>query len=119
MEHDFTHPTDAGAGTHPTYASLKAQAQSLLQQAEALRQNEIAQTVLEIKERMRAYGLTAADLEDRRPQASGRSKRGGQKIARFRGPTGELWSGGPGRKPEWVRNVLAQGGDIEQYRIAA
>jgi DNA-binding protein H-NS len=36
---------------------------------------------------------------------------------KFRGPQGELWAGGPGRKPEWVRAILAAGQDIEKYRI--
>ena len=36
---------------------------------------------------------------------------------KFKGPNGELWAGGPGRKPEWVRAVLASGKSIEDFRI--
>ena len=35
----------------------------------------------------------------------------------FRGPSGEWWPGGPGRKPEWVRAVLAKGESLDAYRI--
>jgi DNA-binding protein H-NS len=38
-------------------------------------------------------------------------------AAKYRGPNGELWAGGPGRKPEWVRTALAAGKNLEDYRI--
>ena len=38
-------------------------------------------------------------------------------VAKYRGPNGELWAGGPGRKPEWVRNAMAEGKNIEDFRI--
>ncbi|MFM2262762.1 MAG: hypothetical protein RI959_1438, partial [Pseudomonadota bacterium] len=47
-------------------------------------------------------------------------KSAGAKVkapAKFKGPNGELWSGGPGRKPEWVRALLAEGKSIEDFRI--
>jgi DNA-binding protein H-NS len=37
--------------------------------------------------------------------------------AKYKGPNGELWAGGPGRKPEWVRAALASGQNIESFRI--
>lgn len=103
-----------------TYASLKAKAEAIMLQAEALRRGEIAQVVMEIKSRMREYGLTVADLEDRRSQLTARGRvPKAPKVARFRGPDGEPWGGGPGRKPKWVLDLIEQGGDIEQYRVAA
>ena len=56
---------------------------------------------------------------------AGGSGAGGKKAAKtkssapakYRGPNGELWAGGPGRKPEWVRAVLASGKDISEFLI--
>jgi len=100
----------------PTYSELKAQAEALLAQAEALRRQERSGVIAELRAKMAEYGLTAEDLAGRGGvvKASSRSK----SPPKYRGPNGELWSGGPGRKPEWVREVLATGGDLEQYRIA-
>ena len=36
---------------------------------------------------------------------------------KYRGPNGEPWSGGPGRRPDWVKAVVAAGEDLENYRI--
>jgi DNA-binding protein H-NS len=100
-----------------TYVELKAQAEALLAQAEQVRKQELANVVQEIKAKMKEHGLTVADLST--PAAGGR-KSGGSKSAapaKYRGPNGETWAGGLGRKPEWVRAILAQGKSIEDYRI--
>jgi len=36
---------------------------------------------------------------------------------KYKNANGETWAGGLGRKPRWVADILAQGGDIEQYRV--
>ena len=101
-----------------TYSELMAQAQALMAQAEQARKAELAAVIADIKAKMKEYGITAADL--------GSAGAGGRKAgksskpaapAKYRGPQGELWAGGPGRKPEWVRAVLAAGKSIEDYRI--
>ncbi len=100
-----------------TYSELMAQAQSLMVQAEQARKNEIASVIADIKAKMKQFGITTADLGN----ASGGRKSGKSSKsaapAKYRGPNGELWAGGPGRKPEWVRSVLASGKDLESYRI--
>lgn len=99
-----------------TYAELKAQAEALLAQAEQLRKQERAGVIAEIRARMAEYGITAQELAP-----AGRGRRAGsarpKPEPKYRGPNGETWSGGPGRKPEWVRQILAAGGNIENYRI--
>ena len=101
-----------------TYAELKAQADELNARAEIARKQEIAEVVQRIKAQMKEYGVTLADL--------GASNSGVQRKAektkstapaKYRGPNGELWAGGLGRKPEWVRNVLAAGGTLDAYAI--
>ena len=55
----------------------------------------------------------------------GGASAGGRKAAKsksgaapkYRGPNGELWAGGPGRKPQWVRDALAAGKDLDAYKI--
>lgn len=102
-----------------SYAELMSQAQSLMRQAEEMRKAEVADVIRGIKSKMLEYGITPADLGG---EGATRAKRGGvvkvKGEPKYKGPNGELWPGGLGRKPEWVRSILAAGGDIEQYRIA-
>ena len=103
-----------------SYAELKAQAESLMKQAEEVRKQEIAHVVAEIRQKMTEYGLTVEDIAGRKISAGkgGVKTAGADKVIRYRGPNGEAWSGGAGRRPQWVKDVAAAGGDIEQYRIA-
>jgi DNA-binding protein H-NS len=99
-----------------TYAELKAQAEALLRQAEEVRRQEIQGVIAEIRTKMAEYGLTLQDLGGKFSVKGSRSR--SKREARYIGPNGQTWSGGPGRKPQWVREILAAGGDIEQYRAA-
>jgi DNA-binding protein H-NS len=101
-----------------TYSELMAQAQALMAQAEQARKDELAGAIADIKAKMKQYGITVADLGG--VSAGGAKKASKSKSAapaKYRGPNGELWAGGPGRKPEWVRAVLAAGKSVEDYRI--
>ena len=101
-----------------TYIELKQQAEALLAEAEIVRKQEITEVVQSIKAQMKEYGLTVADL-------GGSASTGQRKVAKtkstapakYRGPNGELWAGGLGRKPEWVRALLAEGKNIEDFLI--
>ncbi len=98
-----------------SYKELVAQAEALMKEAEKARKAELASVVSEIKEKMREYGITVADLgmsagkKSRAPKAPA--------VVNYRGPNGETWAGGKGRKPEWVRALLAAGKDVEAYRV--
>jgi DNA-binding protein H-NS len=98
-----------------SYSELMAQAQALMAQAEQARKNELASVVADIKAKMKQYGITVADLGGAPARKPGKSK--STAVAKYRGPNGELWAGGPGRKPEWVRNAMAEGKNIEDFRI--
>ncbi len=101
-----------------TYAELKAQADALNAQAEIARKQEIAEVVQRIKADMKEYGITVLDIGGH--VITGKSKAAKTKStapAKYKGPNGELWSGGLGRRPEWVRNVLAAGGTLDAYAI--
>lgn len=98
-----------------TYSELVSQAQALMAQAEQVRKQELAQVIADIKAKMKEYGITVEDLGglSGRKASAGKSK----SVAKYCGPNGELWSGGPGRKPDWVKAALAEGKDIESFRI--
>lgn len=101
-----------------TYAELKAQADALNAQAEIARKQEIAEVIQRIKAQMKEYGITVLDIGGH--VITGKSNAAKTKStapAKYKGPNGELWSGGLGRRPEWVRNVLAGGGTLDAYAI--
>jgi DNA-binding protein H-NS len=99
-----------------SYSELMAQAQTLMAQAEQARKDELASVIADIKAKMKQFGISVADLGG----ASGGKKPAKSKSVsapKYRGPNGELWAGGPGRKPEWVRAVLASGKSVDDYLI--
>jgi DNA-binding protein H-NS len=100
-----------------TYSELMAQAQNLMAQAEQARKNELASVIADIKAKMKQFGITVADLGGGATGGKKPAKTKSSAPAKYRGPNGELWAGGPGRKPEWVRAVLAAGKSVEDYRI--
>lgn len=103
-----------------TYLELKTQAEQLMKQAEELRQKEIEDAIADIKAKMKAYGITARDLgmaagpagaQRRTPRSAA------AKVVKYRGPNGETWSGGRGRKPDWVVKALKEGKNLEDYAV--
>lgn len=94
---------------------LMAQARALMAQAEQARKDELSEVIADIKAKMKQHGITVADLGGGTARKAGKSK--SSAPAKYRGPNGELWAGGPGRKPQWVRDVLAAGKSIEDFRI--
>lgn len=111
-----------------TYVELKSQAQAilkqaenqaqaLLQQAEQVRKQEQAGIVASLRATMKEHGITLEDLGGTAVRKASGARGKGKLPAKYRGPKGELWSGGPGRKPGWVKAVLAAGQDIESFRI--
>jgi len=100
-----------------TYAELKAQGEALLAQAEELRKQEIAGVISDIKAKMKEYGISAEDLGAGSTSVRKSVKSKSVAPAKYRGPNGELWAGGLGRKPEWVREILSKGGSMDAYLI--
>lgn len=102
-----------------TYLELKEQAEKLLAEAERMREQEIGEAIADIKRKIELYGLTAADL--------GLAKNSGgpgmarakpvKAAAKYRGPNGEAWSGGRGRKPQWVVQALKDGRSLEEFAV--
>ena len=102
-----------------TYLELKEQAEKLLAEAERMREQEISDAIADIKRKIEVYGLTAADLGFAKsgPGNAGRSKPAAKSAVKYRGPNGETWSGGRGRKPQWVTQVLSEGKNLEDFAV--
>lgn len=96
-----------------TYKELKAQAEVLLQQAEAARRTEIAAVVAEIHAKMKEYGISLADLKG----GAKKSKARAGVAAKYRNPvTGESWSG-RGRAPKWLADEVAKGRSRDAFLV--
>lgn len=85
-----------------TYTELQQQIEKLRLQAEEVRQKELASVIDEIKLKIEAYGLTAADLGLSTAPRRGRPARKAPLPPKYRNPkTGETWSG-RGKPPKWI-----------------
>jgi DNA-binding protein H-NS len=99
-----------------TYLELKQKAEKLMQEAEKMRIKELNDVIAELKGKIEAYGLTAQDLglaggPKRRKAPTSKAPA----AVKYRGPDGQTWSGGRGRKPRWVVDALAQGKKLEDF----
>lgn len=103
-----------------TYLELKEQAEKLLAEAERMREQEIADAISDIKRKIDLYGLTAADLGFAKSgPAGGARAKPAKSPVKYRGPNGETWSGGRGRKPQWVQQALQQGRSLDEFAVSA
>jgi DNA-binding protein H-NS len=102
-----------------TYLELMEKAQRLMAEAEQVRRKEISDVIADIRQKMEAYGLTLQDIggasATRRRSAGTKPTK--SKTVKYRGPNGETWGGGRGRKPRWVTEALAKGKKIEDFAV--
>jgi len=98
-----------------TFRELKAQADSLLQQAEQARQAELRTVIEEIRARVEEYELTPEQIFGRKLGGARNSRNARTPApAKYRDPkTGATWSG-RGREPAWIK-----GKRRERYLIAS
>ena len=101
-----------------TYLELKQKAEKLMAEAEQMRVQETGEVIADIKEKIKAYGLQAQDLgfagtaRKRAPAGAGKSN-----TVKYRNATSQTWSGGRGRKPQWVTDALKAGRKIEDFAV--
>ncbi|CAB3773827.1 H-NS family nucleoid-associated regulatory protein [Paraburkholderia humisilvae] len=85
-----------------TYLELRAQAETLLQQAEKARLAEIQVVIEDVRSRVAEYGLTPEQVFGRE-RASRKTGARGAVLPKYRDPsTGTTWSG-RGREPHWIK----------------
>lgn len=96
---------------------LEAEAATLRRQADELRNKERSAVIDDLMKKIAEYGLTAADLRFSTRAVRGKKATPAKAPAKYRGPNGEEWSGGRGRKPAWVTAALLSGKSISDFEI--
>lgn len=102
-------------------AEIKKNEEQLAQlrmQAEDFRNQERAGVIDDVRKKIAEYGLTAADLKlSSRPLKANARTTKATAPAKYRGPNGESWSGGRGRKPRWVTEAVTAGKSLSEFEI--
>jgi DNA-binding protein H-NS len=123
-----------------TYASILKQIEALQQDAERVRQKEIAGVVGRIRDAIDAYKLTAEDLgfvgsfagtagkkaavtaalpytgKRRGPKPKANKGVKAQRVVKYRNDSGGTW-GGLGKRPDWLRAALAGGKQLSDFAV--
>jgi DNA-binding protein H-NS len=103
-----------------TYHQIQQEIERLQREAERLKQEEVAGVIARIKEAIRVYGLSAADLGlaggDARKRPVGKGSLASAKAIKYRDEAGNTWSG-RGSRPQWLRAALAAGRSIEEFAV--
>jgi DNA-binding protein H-NS len=88
--------------TMPSYKELLKQRESLEQQINEARRQELAGAISQVRALVAEFGLTQQDVF---PAARARSATSGTKVApKYRDPvTGQTWTG-RGKAPKWIQN---------------
>lgn len=92
-----------------TLAQVQKQIAELQKEADSLRKTEVSGVVSRIKEAIKHYGLTAADLGLSSSRAAGVKA---AKAAKYTDGQGNSWSG-RGPRPGWVKAAIAAGKTLE------
>jgi len=104
--------------TAEQYQRLMQQAQVLLEQAAKLREMERQEVLADVRTKVRMYNITSEEIDGAPRALRGRKISKQAVLGRYRGPNGETWSGvNIGRKPDWVRKIIAEGGNLEDYLV--
>lgn len=104
-----------------TLAEIRAQMEALKQQETDLLAKEREPIIAQMKENIATYGITSAELgftlSMGQKIAKATTKKKGDAVVMYRDGD-NTWSGGRGRKPQWVHDKVAAGEDIEKYKVA-
>jgi len=108
-----------------TYEQVMRQIDSLKSEAEKLRRKEVDGVIERIRDAIKFYGITAADLglsgaakasASRGPKASRSRRSKGPAVVKYRNDSGGTW-GGLGKRPQWLRDALASGKTLEDFKV--
>ena len=117
---------------------IQTQIQKLQKQASEIRAREFHSTVREILAKMDAFGITLKDLQSASTPTKGRGRPAGKDTAavaqkpvrvkgkrtgvpvaaKYKGPNGETWTG-RGLTPRWLKAMLDQGRNKDEFAINA
>lgn len=111
------------ASTTQSLDEINAAIAELQEKARALRDESRLAAIAMCNGYIKEFRISAAELEFAEVKANKKRKPKEPREPKeptHRGPNGEVWTESPkGRKPNWVKALIAGGGDLEQYRIPA
>ena len=97
---------------------IQKQIDELLEQKKQLLIQERAPIIAELKKKIEEFGITAVELGFKKVKAGKPAKTElTEETAKYKGPNGELWAGGKGARPLWVKSIEANGESVEKYLI--
>lgn len=99
-----------------TYAEISRQIEVLQKEADALKAQETAEVVKEIRAMIVQYDLKAEDLF--KPAARKNTTAGTRVPVRYRDNEGNAWTG-RGKRPIWLVKKVAAGAKLEDFLVAA
>lgn len=111
-----------------TIDQIQSQIDKLQAEAAAIRKSELPEVIRKLKETIATYGITAKDLGLSASGAATRGKKAagpaanakgtrGAGAAKFADGQGNTWIG-RGKRPQWLRDALAQGKTLEEFLVA-
>ena len=112
--------------TTKTYSQLQTEIETLQDQAKALHAQESGEVIRKMQEAIRVYGITAQDLFGRnfgaakagRAVSKPSAKAGPSGAAKYSDGMGGTWVG-RGPRPQWLRDALASGRQLEEFAAGA
>lgn len=117
-----------------TLLSLQAQIADLQQKAAQIKSKEYASTLVDIQAKMKAFGITVADLKaaqnkpkagrkGRKPATDNAAKKRSSKLAgvkvdpKYCNTDGQTWTG-RGVAPKWMTEAIAAGRSKDEFLIS-
>jgi DNA-binding protein H-NS len=102
-----------------SYKQMLEKIADMQHEAEALRKQELASVISEVKNKIAEYGLSAADLGLSGGKTKGKSATGtGTVSIKYRDSHGNTWTG-RGKQPRWLVQALSAGHKIEEFLVKA
>jgi DNA-binding protein H-NS len=103
-----------------SYKQIQKQIEQLQKRADVLRRSEVKGVIDRIKVAIAHYGLTASHLGlgSATTKAKTTVKKAAKASAKFSDGTGNVWAG-RGPRPHWLRNALAAGRSIDEFKSNA
>lgn len=83
-------------------AQIEKEIEKLQKQKEEMINAEKAQIIEKIKADIKSYKITAKELGFKSGKSSSATT---EKVIAYQNEQGETWSGGRGRKPQWVQDI--------------
>lgn len=90
---------------------LEKQRAALDAEIAALEASELESARVSVLRLIEDLGYTFEDLFGKKGKAKTSAP------PKYRGPNGETWSGGRGRRPDWLIKALADGAKLENFAI--